>query len=727
MASLTTQTEIDKYSHQAERLGQLFTGEEDTATGSTRAIEARFITPQDPVIQIANGGRLPVVPVNEAVKLNLLKNELEGRPADHNIPLRVNHQSPQDDTTRGEHPDDVTNLDATKEPEPSLASALPADSTNPLFPPLPLYGPPSLMRSIHCRFFRCTSAVLSLIFLIVVLAGAIVTSIPSGLDHIRLRLLLRDPRASRPFHDEELRRAAARKQAAKAWRDGDKSSNDDRYVPTEGGPDRLTADPAYYARRVGLDAEVFDLETEDGFIITLLHLYNPIERRSDKQVPRRHPILMIHGLFQSAGAYCCTDDNSLAFFLAKSGYDVWLGNNRCGFSPRHTLLTYGDPRMWAWNIRQMGVMDLSALTDRVLHETGFSRLALIAHSQGTTQTLVALAKDQRPALGEKLSVFCALAPAAYAGPLISHACLKFMAAINPAAFKLIFGIHAFIPLMNFMHTHLNRRVYGAIGYRVFAFLFGWTDTRWDRGLRDRLFQFSPTYASAESMRWWLGRECFAKQKCILATREDVLREEALDAMHEQRHLQTQNQQDQQHRADSRLQVARDLSPAKDRCDRAEDEDRSASAAWYDARFPPLAMWVAGADGIVDGRRLLRRFATGREPSVQVVHEKVVEGYEHLDVIWAVDAIEQVGVEVRRVVWATAFETQGCEIPLGCEAVERIEDWRDRRTELHGQDDVVGVDVDEKVAGNDRDEEQSEEKAAPEAWQETHDHGDVLMW
>lgn len=108
MASLTTQIKIDEYSHQAERLGQLFTGEEDTATGSTRAIEARFITPQDPVIQIANGGRLPVVPVNEAVKLNLLKNELEGRPADHNIPLRVDAQSPHDDTTRGEHPDDVT-------------------------------------------------------------------------------------------------------------------------------------------------------------------------------------------------------------------------------------------------------------------------------------------------------------------------------------------------------------------------------------------------------------------------------------------------------------------------------------------------------------------------------------------------------------------------------------------------------------------------------------------
>lgn len=135
----------------------------------------------------------------------------------------------------------------------------------------------------------------------------------------------------------------------------------------------------------------------------------------------KFPVLLIHGLLQSAGAYCSNDDSSLAFYLCKAGFDVWLGNNRCGFKPKHTILDYSDPRMWAWNIRQMGVMDLPALTSRVLSETGFSKLGLIAHSQGTTETFVALAKEQRPELGDKLTVFCALAPAAYAGPLIGKA------------------------------------------------------------------------------------------------------------------------------------------------------------------------------------------------------------------------------------------------------------------------------------------------------------------
>src|SRR5271155_3847729 len=140
---------------------------------------------------------------------------------------------------------------------------------------------------------------------------------------------------------------------------------------------------------------------------------------------------LMHGLLQSAGAYCTNDDDSLAFFLCKSGYDVWLGNNRCGFEPRHTLLQYHDPRMWAWNIRQMGVMDLPALISRVLSETGFAKLGLVCHSQGTTETFVALAKEQRPDLGDKISVFCALAPAVYAGPLIGKMYFKFMRIISP--------------------------------------------------------------------------------------------------------------------------------------------------------------------------------------------------------------------------------------------------------------------------------------------------------
>lgn len=518
------------------------------------AAQAVFVTPRDPVIATAEGHRLPGVPLEEAHKLNILKEELENdQPAA--AQGQRNGSASQASEANGSHdrgeshkafdaPPVPNGKSLQKTSEGSLRRAMPPSHTNPLFPPLPLYGPSSIMRDIHCSAFRVSSFFLSLSFLGVIVLGSLFTSIPLVARRIWFRLTFRNPDAERPFHEEEVRRRDARKEEARKWTrrtseerrltDTD-TLNDDGYMPTEGGPDPIKCDVGYYARRVGLDVEEFGVQTEDGFVIDLWHVYDPREyveldpkerqprgpdpftggkRRGralkDPNAPRKYPVLLIHGLLQSAGAYCVNDDQSLAFWLCKSGYDVWLGNNRCGFKPKHVLLEYSDPRMWCWNIRQMGVFDLPALTSRVQFETGFSKIGLVAHSQGTTETFVALAKEQRPELGEKLSVFCALAPAAYAGPLIGKMYFKFMRVITPAMFRMMFGIHAFIPIMMTMHGLLPARLYGWLGYKVFSFLFDWTDVRWDRGLRDRFFQFAPVYVSAESMRWWLGRECFAK-------------------------------------------------------------------------------------------------------------------------------------------------------------------------------------------------------------------------
>lgn len=291
--------------------------------------------------------------------------------------------------------------------------------------------------------------------------------------------------------------------------------------------------------------------------------------------------------------------------------------------------------MWAWNIRQMGVMDLPALISRVLLETGFEKLALVSHSQGTTQTFVALAKEQRPDLGRKISVFCALAPAAYAGPLIKKAYFKFMRIISPGVFRLVFGIHAFIPLIATIHNIIPGRIYGALGYRVFSFLFNWSDTRWERDLRDRMFQSAPSYVSAESMRWWLGKDCFAHHKCILATREERILEEDEDKKADEHH----------HQPHSSLSSSpsTNTTPTK---------PRTGVTAWYDSQVPPFALWIGGSDDLVDGRKLLRRFARGREPHVSVVHAKIIPEYEHLDVLWAMDSVRQVAQEVRDVIWRT---------------------------------------------------------------------------
>jgi pimeloyl-ACP methyl ester carboxylesterase len=656
-----------QFSQQAEKLSHQHPTGEDPGV----AVEAQFVTPHDPVIITSDGNRLPGVPLQEAYKLNVLREELQGKPESVEIKEgaetkeKISNVESADPEQRKvvQLPSEQNGASLQKPNSNStLRKQTPPSHTNPLFPPLPLYGPPSTMRNLQCMFFRISAFFLSLAFLGVIVLGSLFTSIPMVYKNIWYRLTFRDPNSDRPFYEEEKRRARARHEQEKAWKKKspngptlDRAENAEEFPPTEGGPDPIICDVAYYARRVGLDVETFEVQTEDGFIIDLWHVYDPKEYteleeslRSDQgpevfQRPRKlknpsqkpkFPVLLMHGLLQSSGAYCCNDDESLAFWLCKSGYDVWLGNNRCGFEPKHALLEYSDPRMWCWNIRQMGVFDLPALTSRIITETGFEKIGLICHSQGTTQTFVALAKEQRPELGEKLTVFCALAPAAYAGPLIGKMYFKFMRIISPGLFRLMFGIHAFIPFMMQMHKILDPRLYGWLGYKVFSFLFDWSDARWDRGLRNRMFQFAPVYVSAESMRWWLGRECFAQHKCILSTKEIVRAEEHMDS-----------------KGDGKTKHPKGAS------------------AWYNEQVPPMALWVCGNDDLVDGKKLLRRFEKGREPHVNLVHSKVIPEYEHLDVIWAMDAVDQVFKEVREVLWKTCNVREICRVPEGCEAVQ----------------------------------------------------------
>lgn len=546
---------------------------------------------------------------------------------------------------------------------------LPVNSCeHPLFPQLPSYDPPTTAQNMWYYVRRTISFFLSLGFLTFIFFGAIVGTAGTVISGTISRLKGHKPAPERVFQSEERTRRLARAESDRKWhirqqkKHVDEEQGPEECPPLEGGKDPIVCDVAYYARRVGLDVETFRVQTEDGFIITLWHVYNPqeyaalsAEQRRERgpsvfgepkkfdspraNSNRRYPVLLIHGLLQSSGTYCTNDDDSLAFYLCKSGYDVWLGNNRCGLHPEHTSLSTSDPQMWSWDIRHLGTLDLAALTSRVLYETGFEKLGLVCHSQGTTQTFVALAKEHRPELGERLSVFCALAPAAYAGPLVSRAYFRFMSIMSPDMFRLFFGIHSFIPFMMTFRRVIHPKIYGTLAYWVFSFLFGWSDARWERDLRHRMFQFAPVYVSAESMRWWLGSESFAKHRCILSTIDEI-------------------NKDRRNGGNTGTDHGDD--PA-DACLGGRNDN-----SWFGPQAPPFAFWIGGSDALVDGHRLLDRFHSGREPHVQLVHSKIIDEYEHLDVLWAMDAIEKVGKEVRQVLWTTMPEgaRNVCRVPHG---------------------------------------------------------------
>jgi len=343
----------------AEKLSLLPQGAPKQATENTSAVQAKFITPQDPVIKLSNGGRLPAVPLAEAVKLNELKEKAEGPgTTDQQLVYR-----------KGDDGNEVVSNDGrrsqqSERAEAPLSKAIPPSRTNPLFPDLPLYGPPTFLRDLECWAFRLSSAVLSLAFLGVIVLGSAFTSIPLIFKHIGVRLRGKDPNARRPFYEEEKRRQSIRKAQNDAWErrkrrphshsrfdmDREDDARMQEFEPLEGGKDPLICDVAYYARRVGLNVEEYKVQTEDGFMIDLWHVYNPNDytpaspqhrnckgpeifngrnqsRDSSessessksrlKGGQRRYPVLLMPGLLQSAGAYCSNDDDSLAFFLCK--------------------------------------------------------------------------------------------------------------------------------------------------------------------------------------------------------------------------------------------------------------------------------------------------------------------------------------------------------------------------------------------------------------------------
>ena len=251
-----------EFAAQSQRLAGLQPSQEDETTGNTQATEVTFVTTHDPVVQTERGP-LPVVPIEEALKLNHLKDRLEDR--EPQSPPRSNIREEKGGTRHGA-PASIESMQRGEEPDAPLGESLPQSSTNPLFPPLPMYGPPSLMRALHCWFFRFTSAIGSFCFLLTIVAGAVFTSIPKVWRRVRCCIFMQNPDLERPFWEEEKKRAKARKAAEDAWVKKRYAAGtqtpaiekalkpDTEYVPTEGGPDPLVPDIGYYARRVGLDS-----------------------------------------------------------------------------------------------------------------------------------------------------------------------------------------------------------------------------------------------------------------------------------------------------------------------------------------------------------------------------------------------------------------------------------------------------------------------------------------
>lgn len=220
-------------------------------------------------------------------------------------------------------------------------------------------------------------------------------------------------------------------------------------------------------RSRGFIAEEHNVITKDGYILTIQRIVNPNVRPEFRS--KLKPAILQHGLMSSSvdwvintvnvtpevyppegaagadGAAELGDNelppagnnlvgdsqehpNSLGFYLANRGYDVFLANSRGNiYGQRHIKLSSWQPKFWSFTFDEQIKYDLPDTIEFVQTLTGHKKVAYVGHSQGTAM-MFGLLSDQ-PDYADIVEPFVALAPVAYVNNSISPA--KYFAIYTP--------------------------------------------------------------------------------------------------------------------------------------------------------------------------------------------------------------------------------------------------------------------------------------------------------
>ena len=134
--------------------------------------------------------------------------------------------------------------------------------------------------------------------------------------------------------------------------------------------------------RHGLKFSEYIVKTDDEYFLTLHRVWLEIpEFQGNRPV-----VFLQHGMLSSSEVWILNESKSVAFKLAKEGYDVWMGNNRGNIYSRghERLNAKGDvaekKEYFDFSFYEMGKYDLPAMIDRALEVSGADEISYIGHS-----------------------------------------------------------------------------------------------------------------------------------------------------------------------------------------------------------------------------------------------------------------------------------------------------------------------------------------------------------
>jgi len=168
-------------------------------------------------------------------------------------------------------------------------------------------------------------------------------------------------------------------------------------------------EPEKLIQHWGYKAEVYEVITEDGYI---LPLYRIPQGKTENSTSPKPVVYLQHVLENSAADWVINlPSESAAFLFADAGFDVFIGNFRgTTYSKRHTALSPKDHLFWQFSWDQMAAFDLPALLEKTLEISKADKIYYVGHSMGTMTAFAQFSQNQE--LAQKIKRFYALGPVA---------------------------------------------------------------------------------------------------------------------------------------------------------------------------------------------------------------------------------------------------------------------------------------------------------------------------
>lgn len=179
----------------------------------------------------------------------------------------------------------------------------------------------------------------------------------------------------------------------------------------------------------GFIAEEHSVVTEDGYILHVVRIINPLAQRSHL----KRPVLFNHGLLESSTIWLINSksvkpmgyppinadfqpsNNSMInapMMLSNQGYDVWLLSMRgTDFSLGHMNETVNDSAFWDFCLDDFALKDIPSTVDYIRSVTGSEKVGYVGHSQATFSIFALL--STRTEYADIVEPIAAFAPVAF--------------------------------------------------------------------------------------------------------------------------------------------------------------------------------------------------------------------------------------------------------------------------------------------------------------------------